>query len=134
MAYPIWDGLMINVPRQMRQISVTADLTTSLVDQAVIDEGKTKVVASRSISQPLFPKRTKAMPYYRFHQSDGPAVAITDDRSGAKLPNIGSEWKADGLTEVTIGGRKRFGVEPAEIIASIEREGFYLGSLQQKSP
>lgn len=72
------------------------------------------------------------MPYYRFHQSDGPAVAITDDRSGAKLPDIGAVWKADGLTEVVVRGRQRFGVEPAEIIASIERDGFYLASLRSK--
>lgn len=60
-------------------------------------------------------------------------MAITDDRSGSKLPNIGSEWKADGLTEVVLGGRKRFGVEPAEILALIKRDGFYLGSLQDES-
>ena len=72
------------------------------------------------------------MPYYRFHQSDGLAVAITDDRSGAILPDIGSVWKADGLTEVLVGGRQRFNIEPAEIIASIEREGFFLASLQRK--
>ena len=72
------------------------------------------------------------MPYYRFHQSDGPAVAITDDRSGAILPDIGSVWKADGLTEVVIGRRQRFNAEPAEIIASIEREGFNLSSLPKK--
>ena len=132
MAYPAWDGLVINVLRQVRPASVKANVNTPPVDQARIDEGKTMAVASRSISQPFFPKRTKAMPYYRFHQSDGSAVAITDDRSGAKLPNISSVWKADGLTEVVIGGRKRFGVEPAEIIYSIEREGFYIGSLQGK--
>jgi hypothetical protein len=74
----------------------------------------------------------KVMPYYRCHQSDGVAVAITDDRSGAKLPNISSAWKADGLTEVVVGGKQRFGVEPAEIIAAIQREGFYLASLQRK--
>jgi hypothetical protein len=72
------------------------------------------------------------MPYYRFHQSQGPAVAITDDRSGAKLPDISSVWRADGLTEVVVGGKQRFGVEPAEIIALIERDGFYLGSLQSR--
>lgn len=72
------------------------------------------------------------MPYYRFHQSDGSAVAISDDRSGSKLPNISSAWKADGLTEVVVGGRLRFGVEPEKIISSIEREGFFLASLQSK--
>ncbi|QIG53748.1 hypothetical protein G6N82_05910 [Altererythrobacter sp. BO-6] len=70
------------------------------------------------------------MTYYRFHEEDGSAVAITDGISGTKLPKPNSSWKADGLTEVIIGGRCRFGVEPAEIIASIEREGFYLAIRQ----
>ena len=59
-------------------------------------------------------------------------MAITDDRSGAILPDIGSVWKADGLTEVVIGRRQRFDAEPAQIIASIEREGFNLSSLPKK--
>ncbi|NIJ61665.1 hypothetical protein [Qipengyuania flava] len=59
-------------------------------------------------------------------------MAITDERSGAILPDLGSVWKADGLTTVVVGGRQRFGVDQAEIIASIERDGFYLASLQTK--
>lgn len=59
-------------------------------------------------------------------------MAITDDRSGAKLPDISSAWKVDGLTEVVVGGRQRFGVDPAEIITAIEHEGFYLGSVRSK--
>lgn len=59
-------------------------------------------------------------------------MAISDDRTGAKLPDIGSAWKADGLTEVVIGGRQRFGVEPAKIIAAIERDGYYFASLRSK--
>lgn len=77
--------------------------------------------------QNVIQERTRFMPYYRFHQSDGTAVAITDDPSGAKLPDISSVWKADGLTEVVVGGKQRFGVEPAEIIDLIKSEGFYLG-------
>ncbi|MFL0356618.1 hypothetical protein ACI5KX_09055 [Erythrobacter sp. GH1-10] len=66
------------------------------------------------------------MPYYRFHEADGSAVVITDEISGTKLPKANSSWKADGLTEVVVGGRIRFGLEPSEIIATIERDGFYL--------
>ena len=66
------------------------------------------------------------MPYYRFHEADGSAVAITNDVSGASLPKANSSWRADGLTEVAAGGRTRFGVEPSQIIAAIERDGFYL--------
>lgn len=66
------------------------------------------------------------MTYYRFHEADGSAVAITDDITGAKLPKAKSAWKADGLTDVILGGRSRFGIEPAEIIASVEKDGLYL--------
>jgi hypothetical protein len=66
------------------------------------------------------------VPNYRFHEADGSAIAITDDVSGARLPKPTSGWIADGLTEVVAGGRMRFGVDPAEIIAVIEKDGFYL--------
>lgn len=65
------------------------------------------------------------LPYYRFHEADGSAAVITDDITGGKLPQSTSGWKADGLTEVIAGGRRRFGVEPAEIIVSIQRDGYF---------
>jgi hypothetical protein len=68
--------------------------------------------------------------YYRFHEADGSAVAITDDITGGKLPRPASGWKADGLTTVVPGGRQRFGVEPAVIIAGIEQDGYFLATLQ----
>ena len=74
--------------------------------------------------------RSCALPYYRFHEADGSTTAITDDITGGKLPKANSAWKADGLTEVLVGGRPRFGVEPATIIASVQQDGFYLASLQ----
>ena len=70
------------------------------------------------------------MPYYRFHEADGSATVITDDITGGTLPKANSAWKADGLTEVIVGGRSRFGVEPAAIIASVQKDGFYLASLR----
>ena len=69
------------------------------------------------------------MIFFRFHDSAGPAVAITDDITGTKLPKAIGSWKADGQTEVSEGGRLRFGVQPGEIIAVIAREGYFLGSL-----
>lgn len=70
-------------------------------------------------------KRGATLPYYRFHEADGSAAVITDDITGGKLPPSTSGWKADGLTEVFVGGRPRFGVEPAEIITSIQRDGYF---------
>lgn len=63
---------------------------------------------------------------YRFHEAAGSLVAITRDVTGANLPKSSSGWKADGQTEVTSGGRLRFGVEPEMITASIEREGYFV--------
>ena len=74
--------------------------------------------------------RGSTLSYYRFHEADGSAAVITDDVTGGKLPKPKSAWKADGLTKVITGGRPRFGVETAEIIACIERDGFYLAPLQ----
>lgn len=63
---------------------------------------------------------------------DGSAVVITNDISGAKLPRPNSVWKADGLTDLIAVSRQRFGIPPAEIIASIERDGFYLAPHQAR--
>ena len=70
------------------------------------------------------------MPFYRFHERNGHHVAITDDITGANLPKVDGDWKADGLTEIRVDGPKRLGVEPEFIIDTIEREGFYLGSIR----
>lgn len=83
--------------------------------------------SAKSLETPyLFLGRVDPLPYYRFHEADGSANAITDEITGARLPKCNSAWKADGLTEVVAGGRIRFGVDPAEIISSIERDGLYL--------
>ena len=66
------------------------------------------------------------MIFYRFHEAAGSLVAITRDITGANLPKSPSGWKADGQTEVTQGGRPRWGVEPDVIIATIERDGLFL--------
>ena len=69
------------------------------------------------------------MIFYRFHELGGRAIAITDDITGAKLPKVPGAWKADGQTDVSEGGRMRLGHRPEEIIATIGRDGFFLGTL-----
>lgn len=69
------------------------------------------------------------MIFYRFHEKDGPRIVITNDITGANLPKVGSGWKADGQTEVKEDGAQRLGVTPKEIIETIEREGFFMGSV-----
>ncbi|MGX7951425.1 hypothetical protein ACWPM1_02555 [Tsuneonella sp. HG249] len=68
------------------------------------------------------------MIYFRFHEAGGQAVVITNDRSGSNLPKSSFAWKADGQTDVSKGGRGRFGETSDEIIATIERDGFFIGS------
>jgi hypothetical protein len=67
--------------------------------------------------------------YYRFHQAIGSLIVITNDVSGANLPKSSSVWRADGQTVVEPGGRVRFGVEPSEIIETVERDGFFVTTL-----
>lgn len=69
------------------------------------------------------------MIFYRFHEKEGPGVVITNDITGANLPKVSSGWKADGQTEVRERGARRLGAEPKDIINTIEREGFFLGSV-----
>jgi hypothetical protein len=69
------------------------------------------------------------MIFYRFHEKEGPRVVITNDITGANLPKVGSGWKADGQTVVKEGGARRLGVDAGEIIETIDREGFFMGSV-----
>jgi len=71
------------------------------------------------------------MTFYRFHEKDGHRAAITNDITGANLPKIDGGWKADGKTEVKEGSARRLGAEASQIIDTIEREGFYIGSVHQ---
>ena len=71
------------------------------------------------------------MLFYRFHEKGGPSVVITNDITGANLPGVESRWIADGQTEIKEGRGKRFGVEVGEIIATIQREGYYVGAVRK---
>lgn len=67
--------------------------------------------------------------YYRFHQTSGPLIVITNDVSGANLPKADNPWRADGQTQIEPLGRPRFGIEPDEIIATIELDGLFVTTL-----
>ncbi len=69
------------------------------------------------------------MIFYRFHEKDGHLVAITNDITGSSLPKAAGGWRADGQTEIKEGGAKRLGTDPKEIIATIEREGLFIGTV-----
>jgi|SRR5581483_691963 len=64
---------------------------------------------------------------YRFRASTGRGEALTDDRSGAKLPPrpLGS-WVLVGETEISPDDGPRIGFASDEIIKSVERDGFII--------
>jgi hypothetical protein len=70
------------------------------------------------------------MLFYRFHDADGPTVVITNDITGANLPRGESAWIADGQTEISERGGPRLGVDPRKIIAAIEQDGIFVGSVR----
>jgi hypothetical protein len=69
------------------------------------------------------------MIFYRFHEKDGPCAVITNDITGSNLPKSERGWIADGRTELTEGSESQIGVDVDEVIATIEQEGYYVGSL-----
>jgi hypothetical protein len=71
------------------------------------------------------------MLFYRFHDAGGSMVALTNDITGSNLPKSESVWRADGQTEIREGGSLRLGVNPKEIIATIGREGLFVGSARR---
>ena len=67
------------------------------------------------------------MIYHVFKPSTGRARMITDDKIGAKLPKRRTgEWIHDGDLEITPGGDTSIGASSDDVIASIQRDGYYL--------
>jgi hypothetical protein len=63
--------------------------------------------------------------YYMFRGTTGTAMMVTDDKSGAKLPKhpVG-KWVFMKEAKLTLG-TKKLGPPPEEVIAAIEKDGYY---------
>jgi uncharacterized membrane protein len=56
----------------------------------------------------------------------GSRVALTQDKTGSNLPEDGRPWKLLGLTRVDASDGPRIGADSTDIIAAIEKDGFFI--------
>jgi hypothetical protein len=62
---------------------------------------------------------------YKFG-AHGSQVALTQDETGSNLPQSGRPWKPLGSTRIDASYGPRIGANPADIIAAIEKDGFFI--------
>jgi hypothetical protein len=56
----------------------------------------------------------------------GSRVALTQDKTGSNLPEDGRPWKPLGSTRVDASVGRQIGADSADIIAAIEKDGFFV--------
>jgi hypothetical protein len=56
----------------------------------------------------------------------GSRVALTQDKTGSNLPEDGRPWKLLGSTRVDASVGRQIGAESADIIAAVEKDGFFI--------
>lgn len=67
------------------------------------------------------------MIYYIFKPESGRARLLTQDKGGAKLPKRRTgEWVSDGQLEIVHGGTTPMGASSDDVMAGIERDGYFL--------
>ena len=75
------------------------------------------------------------MIYYVFKPTTGRARMVTDDKIGAKLPKRRTgEWILDRDLEIIPGGDTSIGVSADDVIAGIQRDGYYLWLEPEPAP
>ena len=69
------------------------------------------------------------MKLYKFQASTGMGTALSKDQTGANLParTLGG-WLPQGTLDIQATDGPRIGADSAEIIAAIERDGYYVSS------
>ena len=68
---------------------------------------------------------------YRFHEEGGFSVVLTNDITGSNFPRAEKGWRADGQTQVRERDCKRLGAEASEILAAIQQDGYFMGSIRR---
>jgi len=63
---------------------------------------------------------------YKFGAAVGQRVALTAAHSGKNLPADGAPWKPMGTMRIEPGGTPLIGASSDEIIAGIQKEGFFI--------
>ena len=75
------------------------------------------------------------MIYYVFKPTTGRARMVTDNKVGAKLPKRRTgEWIHDGDLEIIPGGDTSIGAPADDVIAGIQRDGYYLWLEPEPAP
>ena len=73
--------------------------------------------------------------YYVFRPTTGRARMVTDDKIGAKLPKRRTgEWIRDSDLEIIPGGDTLIGASADDVIAGVQRDGYYLWLEPEPAP
>jgi hypothetical protein len=70
---------------------------------------------------------------YKFGAAVGTRVVLTKDKTGSTLPTDGRPWKALGTTRVDTS-TSDIGADCADIIAALEKQGFFVFPTSQTKP
>lgn len=63
---------------------------------------------------------------YKFRKPQGWRSALTEDETGANLPEDGTPWKYEKKIEISADDGPRVGASSEEIIAGVKANGFVL--------
>jgi hypothetical protein len=70
---------------------------------------------------------------YKFGAGVGTRVVLTKDKTGSTLPADGRPWKALGTARVDTS-TSVIGADCADIIAALEKQGFFVFPTSQTKP
>jgi alpha/beta superfamily hydrolase len=79
------------------------------------------------------PPTEKHMLLYKFGAGVGTRVVLTKDKTGSTLPADGRPWKALGTARVDTS-TSVIGADCADIIAALEKQGFFVFPTSQTKP
>jgi len=66
-------------------------------------------------------------------QGQSDTFGLTPDETGANLPPQHGPWKQFKVVEMKAGGRPLIGASPDEVLAAVEKEGFFLSNVSVES-
>lgn len=69
---------------------------------------------------------------YKF-KSDRGEVAVTSDKTGAKLPPR-HKWQYIGEVNISADDGPRIGADSADIVGGVERDGYFILPAPKKQP
>jgi hypothetical protein len=82
---------------------------------------------------PRTPPTEKDMLLYKFGAGVGTRVVLTQNKTGSTLPADGRPWKALGTARIDTS-TSDIGANCADIIAALEKQGFFVFPTSQTEP